>query len=295
MVHIITYTCCTRFVSKRFLNKACIIRDPLQEDGVSDPWRVSTVNQVEDLKALIRIIPIWSTGVVRSVTVNQSSFLVLQAITMDRHITANFEIPAGSFTGFNLISTVTWLGLYNGIILPLASKIKGKPVGVCLKSKMVIGILFSCLAMALAAMVESTRRKRAIEEGLSDEPHAGVDMSAMWLVPQNILIGMSEAFNVNGQTEFYYHELPKTMTSIAVCLPMLGFCAANLVASLLLTAMDGITNRGGQQQSWVSTNMNKGHWNYYCWLLCGLAILNLMYYIVCSRAYGPCKEEDQSN
>lgn len=260
---------------------------------VSNPWSVSTVNQVEDLKALIRIIPIWSTGILRSVTVNQSSFIVLQATTMDRHITSNFKIPAGSFGMFVLISIALWLGVFDRIILPLVSKIKGKPVRVGLKSKMGIGIFFSCMAVAVAAMVESARRKRAIEEGLSDKPQAVVNMSAMWLIPQSILIGMSEAFNI-GQTEFYYYELPKSMTSIAVSLPILGLSVANLVSSFLLSAIDDITERGSQQQSWVSTNMNKDHYDYYCWLLCGLGVFNSMYYIVCSRAYGPCKGEDQS-
>ncbi|KAF3446422.1 hypothetical protein FNV43_RR11601 [Rhamnella rubrinervis] len=172
----------------RFLNKACIIRNSLQDGVVSDPWSVSTVNQVEDLKALIRIIPIWSTEVLRSVAVNQSSFLVLQATIMDRHITSKLKIPAGSF---------------------------------------------------VAAMVESARRTWAIDEGLSDQPQAVVNMSAMWLIPQNILIGMSEAFNAIGQTEFYYYELPKSMTSIVVSLPTLGLSVANLVASFLNSECHG--------------------------------------------------------
>ncbi|CDP16186.1 unnamed protein product [Coffea canephora] len=52
----------------RFLNKACIIIDPeknLTTDGiVADPWTLCTVNQVEDLKTLLKVIPIWSTGMI---------------------------------------------------------------------------------------------------------------------------------------------------------------------------------------------------------------------------------------
>ncbi|KAF9662230.1 hypothetical protein SADUNF_Sadunf18G0031600 [Salix dunnii] len=50
----------------RFLNKACVIRNPedLISDGrASNPWSLCTVDEVEELKSLIKVIPIWSTGV----------------------------------------------------------------------------------------------------------------------------------------------------------------------------------------------------------------------------------------
>nr|GMC46716.1 protein NRT1/ PTR FAMILY 1.2-like [Ipomoea batatas] len=68
-----------------------------------DPWRLCRVDQVEELKALIRVIPIWMTGAIMSINANQSSFAVLQASSMDRHIGPNLEIPAGSVTIFAFI------------------------------------------------------------------------------------------------------------------------------------------------------------------------------------------------
>ncbi|KAH7856917.1 hypothetical protein Vadar_006868 [Vaccinium darrowii] len=51
----------------RFLNRACVIRDPnedLTPDGRAlDPWSLSTIGQVEELKALIKVMPLWSTGI----------------------------------------------------------------------------------------------------------------------------------------------------------------------------------------------------------------------------------------
>ncbi|GJZ68054.1 NRT1/ PTR family 1.2-like protein [Tanacetum coccineum] len=41
----------------RFFNKACILTKP--EDTNKDPWCNCTVEQVEELKALIRVIPLW--------------------------------------------------------------------------------------------------------------------------------------------------------------------------------------------------------------------------------------------
>ncbi|GJZ72072.1 NRT1/ PTR family protein 1.2, partial [Tanacetum coccineum] len=54
----------------RFLNKACIIQNQkdLTSDGIAtDPWSLCTVEQVEELKALIRVLPLWSSGIMMSI------------------------------------------------------------------------------------------------------------------------------------------------------------------------------------------------------------------------------------
>ncbi|KAK4558918.1 hypothetical protein RGQ29_008253 [Quercus rubra] len=277
----------------RFLNKACIIKNPLQDlspDGrATDPWSLCTVNQVEELKALIRVIPLWSAGIMMSVTISQNSFPVLQAASMDRHITPYFEIPAGSFSVFLVITITLWITLYDRIVLPLASKIRGKPCRLNEKKRMGIGLFFSCMSMAAMAVAESVRRELAIEEGFSDDPKAVVSMSAMWLLPHYIFSGLGEAFNAIAQNEFYYSQLPKSMSSIATTLFGLGMSVASLVASFILSTVDNVTKKGGE--SWVSSNINKAHYDYYFWLLTGLCSANLMYFLFCSKAYGPCEGE----
>ncbi|KAA3489986.1 Major facilitator superfamily protein [Gossypium australe] len=91
-------------ISPRFLNKACVIKNPQQDltsDGnASNPWSLCTIGQVEELKALIRVIPVWSTGIITgiiiAVTYSLDTFAVMQASTMDRHITPKFDIPAST-------------------------------------------------------------------------------------------------------------------------------------------------------------------------------------------------------
>ncbi|KAF5938875.1 hypothetical protein HYC85_023134 [Camellia sinensis] len=219
----------------RFLNKACIIRDPQQDsspDGrTSDRW-ICTVDQVEELKSL----------------------------SMDRHITSNFEIPAGSFGMFLVISLTLWIALYDRVILPIASKVMGKPAYLSPKQRMV------------AAIVERIRRAKAIEEGYSDNSHAVVNMSALWLVPQYFLSGLAEAFNGIGQNEFYFSELPGSMSSIATTLNGVGMSIANLLASAIMNTINDVTGRGGNE-SWVSSNINKAHFDYYYWVLAGHMVL----------------------
>ncbi|KAH9655616.1 protein NRT1/ PTR FAMILY 1.2 [Citrus sinensis] len=278
----------------RCLNKACIIKHPEQDltpDGrASDPWSLCTVDQVEELKALIKVIPLWSTGIMIGVTLSQSSFPVLQASSMDRHVSRNFEIPAASFCIFTIITLTLWVGFYDRILLPLASKIKGKPCQLSLKQRMGIGLLFSTASMAAWAITETVRRRIAIDEGLSDDPRAVVQMSAMWLLPYLVLSGLAMAFNMIGQTEFYYSELPKSMSSIASALLGVGLSAASLVASLIMNSVDGITRSRGKQ-GWIPSNINKGHYDHYFWLLSALNMANFVYFLACCKAYGPCRVE----
>ena len=152
-----------------------------------------------------------------------------------------------------------------------------------------IGLFFSFLDFVASAVVESIRRRKAIREGYINNPEAVLDMSAMWLIPHNILCGIAEAFNAIGQSEFYYSEFPSSMSSIAASLFSLGSAVGNLVASLILSIVDDITSRGGKE-SWVSDNINKGHYDKYYWLLAIMSVVNILYYLVCSWAYGPSAE-----
>jgi peptide/histidine transporter 3/4 len=115
-----------------------------------------------------------------------------------------FKIPAGSFGVFITLEVFITAGVYDCIFFPLVSKIR---IG--------IGIFFSVLDFVVSTIVESLRRRKAIQEGYIDNPKAVLNMSAMWLIPHNILCGMADAFNAIGQSEFYYSQFPSSMSSIA--------------------------------------------------------------------------------
>lgn len=271
----------------RFLNKACIIRshDITPEGDAANPWRLCTVQQVEELKALIKVMPLWSTGIMVSINVSQSTILILQASSMDRHLTSSFDIPAASFVMFTVIALAVWIGLYDGVLLPLASKLRGKPVKIAAKNRMGIGLSLSCAAMVVSGIVEHIRRRKAIQQGLQNNTNGISDMSAMWLVPQLCLNGIAEAFNSVGQNEFYYSEFPTSMSSIASCLSGLGMAVGNLLASVVLSTVDKVTRRGGNE-SWISNNINNGHYDNYYWLLAVMSLINSAYFLVCSWGYG---------
>ncbi|PWA52611.1 Major facilitator superfamily domain, general substrate transporter [Artemisia annua] len=277
----------------RFLNKACIVSNPEKDvtptGEAIDPWRLSTVKQVEEFKSLIKVLPIWSSGIMIAVTVNQHTFPVLQALSMDRQVIGNFKIPPGSFDVFALLTLTIWVALYDQLLVRQFSKFTKLPQGLSLKQRMGIGLFLSCLGMAVSAMVERKRRDAAISQGLSGSPYGVVNMSAFWLVPQYSLLGLAEAFNAIGQIEFYYSQFPKSMASIGVALFALGLAVGNLVGSLIVVVVNGFTKQGGRV-SWVANNLNQGRLDYYYWILAILSLVNFFYFLWCSLAYGPCDQ-----
>ncbi|KAK4422272.1 protein NRT1/ PTR FAMILY 1.2, partial [Sesamum alatum] len=209
---------------------------------------------------------------------------------MDRRITSSFTIPAASFSTFTVISVILWVAVYDRVFLPLASRVMRRPIHLSTKRRMGIGICFSFLAMLASAGIESIRRSLAINEGYLDSPLANTRMSAMWLVPQHCLTGFAEASNAIAQNEFYFSEFPRSMSSIASTLNGIGMSLANLAASFIMNAVDSLSKAGGKE-SWISSNINKGHYDYYYLVLAGLSMANMMYFLVCSNIYGPLKED----
>ncbi|XP_073136393.1 protein NRT1/ PTR FAMILY 1.2-like [Henckelia pumila] len=259
----------------RFLNKACVVKDPRYDTHAN---HLCTVDQVEELKSLLRIIPIWSTGMIMFVNVSQPSFLVLQATKMNRKI-SSFEFPAASFSMFSVLSIIVWVIFYDRAFLPLASKVRGRRVRISTRTRMGLGIFLSFIAMLVTSAVEGIRRT-----GVAS------NMSALWLIPQYCLTGFAEASNAIAQNEFYFSELPRSMWCIAATLNGIGLALANLIASLILNCVDVISKEGGHE-SWISDDIDKGHYDYYFLVLAGLSMANMLYFIVCSSAYGPSKAE----
>ena len=111
-------------------------------------------------------------------------------------------------------------------------------------------------------------------------------LSAMWLSPYMILGGISEAFLAIAQNEFLYSELPKSMSSVATTLSGLGLAASSIVSSWIITVVDIATCR-----SWITEDIDEGHLDYYYWLVAALSLLNVLYFVWCSKGYGKCKSD----
>ncbi|XP_076908541.1 protein NRT1/ PTR FAMILY 1.2-like [Bidens hawaiensis] len=253
----------------RCLNKACVVRDAI-------PRNVPTVETVESLKSVIGIIPIWSSGILPH-TCFVSTFPILQAKKMNRNIAPWLEIPAASYGVFSLLTVLIWVTFYDRVLVPLLAKFTNEPCGLHPKTRIGIGLILSIIAMVVAAIMETIRRDLA-------NTNSSADMSAMWLVPQYILLGLNDAFNTIGRMELYYSELPKSMGSLAMAVFLLSAAVADFVGYLLTNTVDFVTSHKGGV-SWLSSDIDAGHVNYYYWLLCFVNLLNFFYYLYCCRIH----------
>ncbi|KAM1099838.1 hypothetical protein ACFX2B_006315 [Malus domestica] len=91
----------------------------LKPDGsITTPWRLCTLQQVEDLKTTIRILPCWSSNLFISTRIAiQMSLTVLQPLKMDRHIGSHFNIPVGS------VLVVVTMATYIALPVPIIDRI----------------------------------------------------------------------------------------------------------------------------------------------------------------------------
>ncbi|KAH0697881.1 hypothetical protein KY285_015041 [Solanum tuberosum] len=279
--------------SFRCLNKACMIEDPerdINPDGfASNPWRLCSVEQVVSLKSLLRVVPMWSSNIMVQLSLNQFSFATLQTKTMDRHIFSDFEIPAGSFSVFMVITLVMWIAFYDRVLMPIKARYTGQPGGLSPVFHMGIGLVLSAAAMVLSAITEGIRRGIAIDQkDPQDSPN--INMSAMWFVPQYVLLGLADAFNAIGLVEFLYSELPKSMSSFVVAIFTLGMSVAGFFGSVLVNVVDSVTSYGGGV-SWLSSNINNGHLDYYYWLLAFLNVVNFLYFVLIICRYNRHEKE----
>nr|GLL49814.1 Protein NRT1/ PTR family 2.13 [Ipomoea trifida] len=80
--------------------------------------RLVSIHQMEEVKCIVRIIPIWAAGIVCLVAVvQQGTFTMSQALKMDRHLGPNFYIPAVSHGGADGVAPITVMWLAPQLIL----------------------------------------------------------------------------------------------------------------------------------------------------------------------------------
>ncbi|KAL7615515.1 hypothetical protein Lser_V15G01910 [Lactuca serriola] len=268
--------------SLKFLNHAALITS--QGDTTSDnssikkPWNLCTIQQVEDLKTLIRISPLWSTGVMMSTPLAiQMSLMVLQALAMDRHLgptPTTFQISAGTMIVFAMLSTSIFIVLIDRFLLPTYQKLTNTSLTPL--QRIGVGHVLNALGMAISALVESKRLAMARSHDLKG--NSVVPMSVFWMVPQLMVIGVGEAFHLPGHVSFYYQEFPKSMKSTAAAMVALFIGVAFYLGTAVVDLVRKTTG-------WLPDGINDGRMDNLYWVLTGIGLTNFGYYLVCSWMY----------
>ncbi|KAL3530633.1 hypothetical protein ACH5RR_009955 [Cinchona calisaya] len=271
----------------KFLNHAALISQAdIQSDGsIRQSWKLCTVQQVEDLKTLLRIAPIWATGIFLTTPMGMLSTLtVLQALTMDTCIVSNFKFPVGSLVVFSLLSGAISLTIVDRLIFPLWQKTFGKtPTPL---QRLGTGHVLNVLSIVIAALVESKRLQIARASYIVQElTSSTVPMSVFWLVPQLALSGMGEAFHFPGQASLYYQEFPASLKSTSTAMVALLIAIGYYLSTALTDFVRKVTN-------WLPDDLNHGRLNYLYWVLAMIGALNFGLYLTSAGVYKYRNDQD---
>ncbi|XP_077215560.1 protein NRT1/ PTR FAMILY 7.2-like isoform X2 [Tasmannia lanceolata] len=272
-----------------FLDKAATItkKDLILQTPKNNPWRLCTVTQVEEVKCVLKMLPIWFCTIIYSVVFTQmASLFVEQGASMNTKI-AHFHIPPASMSAFDIFSAATFILFYRQILVPLLAKFTNNPNGLTELQRMGVGLVIGMLAMVAAGIVELARLKRVIVAQDSSS------LSILWQIPQYALIGASEVFMYVGQLEFFNNQAPDGIKSFGSSLCMASISFGNYVSSLLVRIVMRITTRDNSP-GWIPGNLNTGHMDRFYFLLAGLTVIDFVFYLFCAKRYKSIELENPS-
>ncbi|KAL8256970.1 hypothetical protein R6Q59_029011 [Mikania micrantha] len=276
----------------RFLNKAAIITpdDKINPDGSSsNRWTLCSIQQIEEVKCVIKTVPIWISCVLYNVSLNQmQTYTVFQALQSDRRLKpSSFEVPAASYTVFQMLALTIWIPIYDQVIVPCLRKITNKRQGISLLQRIGVGMGIAVFTMLVAALVETKRRDIAHSEptiGFAKGKGAISSMSGYWLILQMTVAGLSEGFAVIGFVEFFYKQFPENMKSFAGSFLFCGMAMSSYLSSFLITMVHRATGDGGSR-NWLAQDLNEARLDYYFYLCTGLEVFNFVYYLMVAKWY----------
>ncbi|KAJ7942762.1 protein NRT1/ PTR FAMILY 8.3-like [Quillaja saponaria] len=202
----------------KWLDKAAILlENDVKTGDHPNQWRTCSVTQVEELKILIRMFPIWACGIVFSAVYAQmSTMFVEQGMMMNTNV-GSFRIPPASISTFDVISVIFWVPVYDRILTPFLRKFTGNGRGLSELQRMGIGLFLSILCMFSAATVEIKRLQLARELGLVDK-QIPVPLSIFWQIPQYFLFGAAEVFTFIGPTSILLRPISRFYAEFMQCI-----------------------------------------------------------------------------
>ncbi|XP_047068964.1 protein NRT1/ PTR FAMILY 8.5-like [Lolium rigidum] len=249
----------------RFLDKAAIITDEdLDQDG-NRPWRLCTVTRVEELKTLLRLIPIWLTSAVYFVANTQAQTTFVQQGTK-----TDSQIPAASLTSIETVCAVAFVALYNSALTKPAWRLTALQL-------MGLGHATAVVAVAVAACTEARRLRMAEDHQL---------MGIAWLLPQYVVMAVSDASHSVGQLDFFYDQSPETMKGVSTAFYFVSLSLGNLINSQLVILVASVTAAGGGT-GWFPPELDDGHLDYYFVLLVAITVVNFAVFLALAKNYTP--------
>uniref|UniRef100_A0A0D3HH16 Uncharacterized protein n=1 Tax=Oryza barthii TaxID=65489 RepID=A0A0D3HH16_9ORYZ len=262
----------------RWLDKAAVVFEEVEEinkdEGGGGGWLQCSVTQVEEVKILLRMLPIWVTSVLYAASLGQTATtFVQQGNAMNTKI-GSFSVPAASLNSAEVIFMMIWVVFQDTVVVPIARRYTGNPAGLTQLQRMGVGRLLAVPALAVAAVLE-TWRLRSVRDG--------GNLSIAWQLPQFVILACSDVFCGIAQLEFFYSEAPVSMRSLCSAFSFLALSLGYYVNSLVVSIVAVVTTTSNK--GWLPADLNDGHLDYYFWLWTGISAINFVVYAAFAKNY----------
>ncbi|KAM0949354.1 putative proton-dependent oligopeptide transporter family, MFS transporter superfamily [Dioscorea sansibarensis] len=261
----------------RILDKAAV------KTGPTSAWMLCPVTQVEETKQMLRMIPILIATFVPSIMVAQGNTLfVKQGATLNRSIGPHFKIPSACLQAFITVSMLFSIVIYDRWLVPSIRKWTKNPRGITLLQRLGIGIVSHIIMTTIASLTEHRRLRAVKAHGL--ESGGEVPITIFVLLPQFVLLGVSDALIDVARTEFFYDQAPETMKSLGTSYSYTSLGIGNFLSSYLLSTVSHITKKNGHK-GWIRNNLNEARLDYYYAFFTILNLLNFFVFLILARLY----------
>ncbi|XVF08174.1 hypothetical protein REPUB_Repub06bG0203200 [Reevesia pubescens] len=271
--------------TKRFscLDKAAIIVDQSELDDQGKPkndWRLCSIQQVENLKMLTGMMPVWVAGIGCFITMDQQGTIgILQAIQTNKKL-GSFQVPPGWMGLSSMIALAIWIFIYEQIWVPQTRRKTGKAKRLSISQRINIGIVVAIVCCLVAAAMEKHRRAAALKQGSFESP-----MSILLLLPQFALSGLIEAFAAVALMEFLTTQLPESMRTVAGAIFFVSLSLAAYLNSFLVNIVYKVTSKGGKSPWLGGHDLNKDKLENFYYLVASIGALNFLYFNLCAKHF----------
>ncbi|KAL6520319.1 hypothetical protein OROMI_032499 [Orobanche minor] len=224
-------------------------------------------------KTVLRLLPVWIMLLPFAVIFQQpATFFTKQGMTMKRNIGTKIKIPPAALQSSITVSIITLMPFYDRIFVPLVRVFMRDEKGITVMQRMGIGMFLSVIAMIIAAVTE---RKRLEISGKAGVLNGEVPFSIFWLLPQYVLLGISDIFTVVGMQEFFYSEVPVRMRTMGIGLYTSVFGVGSFLSAILISVIERLTSSGGGDGNWFADDMAKARLDKYYWFLALSSVMSM--------------------
>ncbi|MCO5580827.1 hypothetical protein L7F22_034700 [Adiantum nelumboides] len=271
--------CMKHTESLRWLDKAATIIPPDFANGSTrNRWKLSSVTEVEEMKAVVRLLPVTATLIFANTLQSQTAtLLVEEGALMDTSIGGKLSMEPATMNLFNIMVVVLVAPLYSSLVVPLARRRTGLPRGFAPLHEAGMGYIMSIVAVLLAAAVEAYRL-HCYRQGLAAP-------SIFWQVPEFALLGLAQFLSGVGLMEFFYSYAPLSLRSLGSAFSLTGTALGSYVSSFLVWLVMVVSSGGGKDDGWLPAELNDGHLDYFFWLLGALGFLNFLCFLRCAASF----------